>query len=188
MLDLEPAHLLTSVTRVSKTFQAFIATTPSLQRKLFFTSDQTNTCPHPVWNSLLLDRYSLYLPGPAYIRLDVPYNIDNAEPNHTALSIELWFEAVSFEQAFRTDASWRSMLVAQATQRFSLYLTIAFGDGWCVFNREVELEPDTTLGSLLDGKMAGVEEWMKCWRQRGSPSLLQGIDNNVSDENTNGVV
>lgn len=49
---------------------------------------------------MLLDCYNVQLTGPCYPIFDTPYNCDNAEPTHKAMSFRLDFVADTSEQAF----------------------------------------------------------------------------------------
>lgn len=123
------------------------------------------------------------------MKIDVPYNIDNAEPSHTALSIDLWFLPESFEQAFTTGGSWRRMLIAQATQQYSLLLGIhsKAAETWMtVYDGKPELAPDATFGSLLDGKMAQVGELVDRVRPGGC-SLPSRDSNSEGSKGADGV-
>lgn len=165
LINVDKETLLLSAARVSKAFRAFVYDTPSLQRKLFLRSGQIAAGSHPVFNPFLIDRYIDDLPGSSAIDLPTLYNIDNAEPPARVPSVNFYFHSLTFEQLSGAGGSWRQMLIAQAAESYALDVTTRgqtmLDEGWFVLDvvENFIVEPNTTLGSLLDRWVAGFASW-----------------------------
>ena len=164
LLHMDEYTLLHSASLVNKTFRAAIEQSPSLSRQLYLKSGHPGATREPVFNPFFLDRCIDDIPGSSQIDMPILFNTNNSEDGGCVPIIKFYFDAMTFENILGARGSWRRMLIARASESYTVNIAIhglePCDEQWTIlWEGDIEVHADITMGTLLDMKIADFAEW-----------------------------